>query len=177
MSLGNNALKEVIDELDHKYDILAVLSHNMSRQIEYIKSIDVYNSEYYIMSLCHKLMEEITNYLKIRKPDFIIYAIELAAKSLSGHDCQNCSGNHAPQHADHIFKLQESYGKTSGALQKIYKAFPSSSFHNLYSDAYVVLRNQVTTIERTLIDIFFVEEIYLKPKIVSAQNNMNLPNH
>lgn len=171
---GATSLIDMADSLDKNYyDALISLNNSMMQQVALIKNIDVHNDATIIIESCKYLSNELTDYIRLRKLEFVPYIQELSHKKDENHDCANCSGSCSVRHADKLLHLQESHNKIKSSLYKIQNAFLHVSGAVHYPDVIRILHNQVILIESTITEIFFLEETYLKPRVLEAQRSIN----
>jgi hypothetical protein len=102
------------------------------------------------------------------------YVQKLNERKESGHDCRNCTGGCQLQHDIQLLDLKQSHNQLKGFLHRLQMAALPLYSESIYPDAYRILRNQMAIIENNLAELFFIEEAYLIPQVVVAQNSIHV---
>lgn len=126
------------------------------------------------ISMCLGVIEDIKQCIKFRKENIIPYVLELAGKVTAGHDCSNCSTGCAVKHASKIPEIESYHGRTKdmfGRLERL--SIPVYGANNSYAEIYKLLRNEMIIIQTAVIELFFIEESALIPKIQEEQKNIH----
>lgn len=141
----------------------AVLLHKQSQR----------NSTLLYASLSVKLIEQIEDLTRNRVSTIVPYLYDLARKNSEGHDCRNCTGKCRIGHADPLLSLKSSHKNIKEILYRLHTiAIPLYS-DICYPEEYSDLRNNIAMIDFLLTKLFFIEEAYLIPSILNAQQTIH----
>ena len=122
---------------------------------------------------CEKIISEIEEHIKNRKTIYIPYIHTLVEKVNDNHNCSTCTGKCKINHDMHIMDLTATNQAMSRVLHKLQMVMLPLYSDTMYPDEYRVLRLNMTLLETSLAELFFVENNYLIPKIADAQKNIN----
>ncbi len=155
------------------YDSIEQLCADIKKQAKKINGLEQSETSTQYVSKCEKIVSDIENHVSGRKGIYIPYVDKLSDKVKDNHDCTNCSGTCRVNHDMHIMELHatnESMKKVLSRLQMI--SLPLYS-ETMFPDEYRRLRSNMTLLETSIAELFFLENNYLIPKIADAQKSIN----
>ena len=124
---------------------------------------------------CNELITEVVKAINERKQAVIPYVQALSKKLNEHHDCSSCNGRCTVGHALHIDLLKNSHRKIRDVLFRLQQeAKPHYLSNNNQHLQYRILRNEVMIIDNAISELFYLEETVLIPKILDAQNSINV---
>lgn len=118
------------------------------------------------------LVEEVEKYINYRKKILLPYAKELHGKDLTGHDCRTCQHKCSIQHLQLIKDLQliaNTIKQLLLALQVAVSIMPPTLKSN---NTYLTHRYHTLLLDKTLTELFFLEDTLLIPLVAGAQKNI-----
>ncbi len=171
---SDQALLQLTDKL-HKeyYNSVSLICESARKQAEKIEKLEVTKGPSQYINNCKDFIQEIEAFIKERTERYVPYIQQLSEKSTTNHDCTNCSGGCKLNHDMQLLELRVSCQAVKSMLNRLQMLSLPLYADTMYPDAYRVLRNQMVLIENSLSELFFLENNYLIPKIVEAQNSIN----
>jgi hypothetical protein len=167
----NTDLVTLIHNLEqHYYNVIESLCITAQKQAMRLQELETHQSTSQYVSLCKRLIEDIQKYIVSRKSNVIPYIIKLTEKQKDNHDCANCEGGCKLQHDVNLAELKDSHKRIKDTLNRLQMAALPLYSETIYPDVYRVLRNQMALLENSLTELFFIEDAYLIPKVIEAQN-------
>lgn len=168
------ALRPFADKLQSEYyDSIEASSTILKQQCDKIKSIEISESPLQYVDLCEKIISEIKKHVAGRRLVYLPYVYKLSEKVADNHDCSTCSGGCKVSHNMHILDLNATNDGMATVLSWLQIATLPLYSDTLYPDEYRVLRSNMTLLETSLTELFFLENNYLIPKIAQAQKVIN----
>ena len=175
-SVNIEALPPLVERIERSYyNVLNTLCDTARKQSRKLQELEVHQSTSQYIILCNRLIEEIQQYLKVKKDSFLPYINKLYEKEEEGHDCRNCEGLGSCnlQHDVQLNELKESHAQIKDILYRLQMVVLPLYSETIYPDVYRVLRNNMALIENCLTDLFSIEETILIPKVIEAQKNVH----
>ena len=167
-------LPELIKRLSVEcYVPLHKLCDTAGKQAQKLDGLESQQTTSQYTTLCSKLITEIIQCLVTRQDTYIPYIETLAEKAMASHDCKNCSGTCKMNHDMQLVELKASHNNIKSILYRLQMVSLPLYSETIYPDAYRILRNQMALIESSLTELLFLEEHYLIPKVIEAQNIIN----
>ena len=171
---AEEALQPFVEKvLNEHYNSLEALCANVKKQISKVSRLETQQSTSQYTLLCNGIIEETEQYINIRKEKYIPDILQLAEKASASHDCSSCTGNCKLNHDMHLLELKASNDIMKNMLNKLQIASLPLYAETIYPEEYRLLRNQMALIETNLVELFFLENNYLVPKIAEAQKSIN----
>ena len=161
---------------DECYTALENLCESAAKQANKLDGLESPMATSQYTSLCNTLIKEIRQCLTVRKEVYIPYIKSLADKVASQHNCSTCTGTCKINHDMQLLELKASHNNIKSILYRLQMVSLPLYSETIYPDAYRILRNQMALIENMLTELFFLEEHYLIPKVIEAQNKINANN-
>ncbi len=125
-------------------------------------------------SLCRHLVSEIREQMQYREITLIPYLNELEHKQQSGHNCLTCSGKCHVNHTGQLQQLKAAHQHIKEILYRIQQiATPMQQEIKYKKPACRTLINEVSQLDATLTELFYLEEAILIPKIMELQSQIN----
>ena len=155
------------------YDSIEILCGDIKRQSDKIKGLELSESSLQYVSQCEKIIADIERHVKDRKRIYVPYVKTLSEKVRDSHDCSNCSGGCKVNHDMHVLELNATNDDMKKVLSRLQMITLPLYSETLFPDEYRRLRSNMTLLETNVAELFFLENNYLVPKIVSAQNSIN----
>jgi hypothetical protein len=156
------------------YDVIISLCEVTRKQAKKLEDLEVHQITSQYITLCNRLIDEIEDYIRLKKDSFIPYVNSLFEKDKDGHDCAKCTGNScAMQHTAQLNELKESHVVIKDILYRLQMVALPLYSETIYPDVYRVLRNQMALLENNLTELFMLEETYLIPKVIEIQKNIH----
>ena len=143
------------------------------RQAEKVMTLELQQATSEYATMCTGVLSVIEDYVNVRLDSMVPYLLELSEKVESSHNCSTCAGGCKMNHEFRIQELRaagDTMRKVSGKLQMT--TLPLYSDTNFPAE-YRLLRNHMAQIETSLSELLYLEQNYLVPKIVEAQNDIN----
>ena len=173
----NKALQPFVEKLlENHYYAIGKLCVNANAQAEKLIRLETSQATSQYTSLCVTTVKETSQYIQMRMEKIIPYVLKLSEKSSTNHNCSSCSGNCKLNHDIQLLELKASNDMMQEMLNKLQIASLPLYSETLYPEQYRLLRNQMSLIETSLTELFFLENNYLIPKIVEAQKSINAGN-
>lgn len=170
----NIALKPFAEKLQSEYyESLETLCANTKKQCDKMKNLEKSASSLQYVVSCEQIISEIEEHIENRKTIYIPYIHTLVEKVNDNHNCSTCTGKCKINHDMHIMDLTATNQAMSRVLHKLQMVMLPLYSDTMFPDEYRVLRLNMTLIETSLTELFFVENNYLIPKIADAQKNIN----
>lgn len=170
----NIALKPFAEKLQSEYyESIEALCANTKKQCNKMKNLEKSSSSLQYVVSCEQIISEIEEHIKNRKTIYIPYIHTLVEKVNDNHNCSTCTGKCKINHDMHIMDLTASNQSMSRVLHKLQMVMLPLYSDTMFPDEYRVLRSNMTLLETSLTELFFVENNYLIPKIADAQKNIN----
>ena len=167
-------LRELVNRFGIEcYDPLDRLCDTAGKQAQKLEGLESQQTTSQYTTLCSKLIIEIMDCLKARQGTYMPYIETLAEKAKASHDCKNCSGSCKMNHDIQLIELKASHNNIKSILYRLQMVSLPLYSETIYPDAYRILRNQMALIESGLTELLFLEEHYLIPKVIEAQNIIN----
>ena len=167
-------LPDFVDKLSEEcYTALEKLCENAANQANKLDGLESQIATSQYTTLCNTLIKEIRQSLSIRQEVYIPYIKSLADKVTSQHNCSTCTGKCKVNHDMQLLELKASHNNIKSILYRLQMVSLPLYSETIYPDAYRILRNQMALIENMLTELFFLEEHYLIPKVIEAQNIIN----
>jgi len=167
-------IKELVTRLNEGYynalDIMCLNAHNCIGQLQ---EDDQHPSVVLYTSIYSALLTEIQDLLLFRRDVILPYLEELIAKSEAGHNCKECSGKCHVGHNVHLMSLKNSHDKIKDVLAELQSSTLPLHMDVEYPAAYRILRNEIAVIDNMLIELFYIEESSLIPKVMETQKSIN----
>ncbi len=173
---NSDNLGSLVEKLDKShYDVLNTLCASAKKQALKLQTLEMHQATSQYINLCYRIIEEIQQYINLKKEHLIPYIQTLYEKDTTGHDCKNCNGTGScsMQHELQLLELRQSHDKMSEILNRLQMAALPLYSETIYPDVYRVLRNQMALIENSLTELFLLEGSQLIPKVVEAQKNIH----
>lgn len=159
---------------DTHYNVIDSLCDATRKQARKLQELEVHQPTSQYITLCNRLIDEIQQYIKIKKESFIPYVAKLGERDSDGHDCSKCTGNSCNlQHNVQLAELKESHVLIKDILYRLQMVSLPLYSETIYPDVYRILRNQMALLENNLTELFSLEETYLIPKVIEVQKNIN----
>ncbi|GAA4466397.1 hypothetical protein GCM10023093_20480 [Nemorincola caseinilytica] len=172
---SNSPLSDLTEKLRIEYyESIERLCTDAREQVEKIRTLDPTRIDPVYLRQCHSVMDSVAASLAERRDRFVPYLQRLWEKVATEHNCTNCSGSCKLDHDIQLFDLSAATKKLKsiqGELQLL--SLPLYS-ETLFPDQYRVLRNLLALIESDIVELFFLEENYLIPKVIAAQKAINV---
>lgn len=170
---GNYSLQALINKLDKDYyQVLNSICENASLHAKTMQE-EAHSATSLYVSMSLKLLQQIKDLLAIRTSVIFPYVNELNEKVQEGHDCRNCSGNCNAGHNMHLASLKSTHKNIKEILFRLQMVASPLYANNDYPPSYKILRNEITIIDTTLTELFYLEESALIPKVMQAQKSMH----
>lgn len=115
---------------------------------------------------------QLTHYINFREESLILYTKELEEKHLSGHDCRTCNHKCDAQHSLMIKDLQLLANSIKQKLLAVHIAAAKMPAAIRNDDVYLKHRYYTLLLDKTLAELFFLEDTILIPKMVNAQKSI-----
>ena len=176
-SPSNDGLEPFIEKLEKShYDIIISLCETAKKQAQKLRDLEVQKTTSQYVILCNKLIEEIQQYIGVKKEHLLPYLKTLSEKSNIGHDCQSCTGTGSCglQHDMQLSELKDSHNQLNDIIYRLQMVALPLYSESIYPDVYRILRNQMALLENSLAELFFQEENYLIPKVTEAQKKIHV---
>jgi hypothetical protein len=154
------------------FEVLTILSIAAQKQSARLSILEALPATSQYISLCNRLIDEIQQLIRGRRTSLIPYVNRLYEKETGNHDCRNCSGFCNMQHNSQLMELQDSHNRIKDILHKLPMVGLPLYSDTIYPDAYRILRSQMALLENSLTELFFIEEVYLIPKVIEAQKKI-----
>jgi len=170
-------LKPFAEKLQSEYyDSIEILCANTRKQSDKIRGIDSMGSALQYVTQCEKIVADVEKHVKDKKAIYIPYVHSLVEKVADNHNCSKCTGSCKVNHEMHIWELNATNEEMKKVLNRLqFITLPLYS-ETLYPDEYRLLRSNMTLLETSLTELFFLENNYLIPKITGAQKSINAGN-
>ena len=170
----NIALKPFAEKLQSDYyESIETLCATSKKQCDKMINLEKSASSFQYVTSCEQIISEIEEHIKNRKTIYIPYIHTLVEKVNDNHNCSTCTGKCKINHDMHIMDLTATNQAMSRVLHKLQMVMLPLYSDTMYPDEYRVLRLNMTLLETSLAELFFVENNYLIPKIADAQKNIN----
>ncbi|MCB9047434.1 MAG: hypothetical protein H6550_14975 [Chitinophagales bacterium] len=167
-----------LDELAERlgkdyYEMLAIVCTNVAALANELEEDTAHPSTVLYTGMAVKLVEQVEHLVGDRQKNLMPYLLELDAKKKEGHNCLNCSGRCHVGHAERLMNLRASHDSIKRLLTQLdMEAMPLHRDIE-YPKAYKILRNEMKEIDNMLNEVFYIEELYLVPKVFEAQKAIN----
>jgi hypothetical protein len=159
------------------YNVMDSLCEATRKQVRKLQELEVQQSTSQYITLCGRLIDEMQQYIKIKKESFIPYVTKLYEKDKDGHDCSKCTGNSCNlQHNVQLAELKQSHIHIKDILYRLQMVSLPLYSETIYPHIYRILRNQMALLENNLTELFLIEETYLIPKVTEVQKSINVHN-
>lgn len=169
------SLQDLTEKLTVEYyESIERLCTDVYEQVERIKALDPARMNYAYLKQCHSVIDSIRETLTERRERIMPYLKSLTEKVTSGHDCGNCSNGCKVSHDMHLFDLTAAAKKLKSIQADLQLLSLPLYADTLFPDQYRVLRNLLALVESDCIELFFMEENYLIPKVIEAQKAINV---
>jgi hypothetical protein len=170
----NDDLNSLIGTLSKDYySIIDAMCKTAINLVDELGQDEANTSTVLYLSLCTKLLDQVSDLINLRTGILLPYVQELYTKQEEGHDCSTCAGGCSFNHTSQLIGLKESHHKIKEILYRLpMVALP------LYSDTdypvgYKTLRNEMMLMDTALTELFYLEESSLIPKIMEAQKHIH----
>jgi hypothetical protein len=130
---------------------------------------DVHQTASLYTILGKKLMGQIAQYVRLRRFALVPYISELIEKEDEGHDCRNCSSKCGVRHRAQIDSIRDAHTRikeTLCRLKSVTVAFPAGTDRET---SYRSLRAEMTQLDTTLTQLFYLEECSMIPKVLEVR--------
>lgn len=179
VSIKGQHAKLSLQELTNKlmaeyYESIERLCTDVYDQVEKIKALDPARMNYAYLKQCYTVIDGIKALLNERRERIIPYLTSLTEKVTLGHDCSSCSGGCKVSHDMHLLDLLEASKKLKSIQADLQLLSLPLYADTLFPDQYRVLRNLLALVGSDCIELFFMEENYLIPKVIEAQKAINV---
>lgn len=170
----SDSLKELTDKLCKEYyTVLEAMCKGVAVIINNIEQEASNADTALYISMCKKLLDQVMDLVNLRVGVLLPYVQELQTKQTENHNCAACTGSCGFNHSSQLVGIKESHQKLKELLYRLQMVALPLYTDKLYPDEYKVLRNEVTLIDTTLTELFYIEESALVPMIMKAQNDIN----
>ncbi len=145
---------------------------NTAMQLRIREMTDMAPTEVYT-TFCLNFTGQLKKYKEQKRNTLVPYIYSLSDKEKSHHNCAHCSHNCSIDHAFQISFLKESHEFARVQLYRLTNLVlpaDTSETENLYYS----LRSIMFEIEQHLVQLRFIEEMVLIPKILDAQRAINI---
>lgn len=159
--------------LNEYYASTGTLCSSAKQQAEKVSILETETPAADYALLCFDIMNDIGRYIESRKERFIPYVHELVEKTSANHNCASCTGNCKLNHDMQLIELNASNTAAKKMLHRLQLAGLPLYSQTMYPDEYRILRNRMALIEMNMTELFFLENTYLIPKIITAQKTIN----
>jgi len=167
-------LEELAQRLDRDYyDHIQALCINAISLANRIALEQDHPSMILYSDIAAKTIHKINIQVLKRKKEILPYILDLHTKKTEGHNCNNCSGMCHVGHTEHFLSLKASHKDILQYLDELEKESLPLHRHMEYPPAYKVLRNEMKEIDDMLTETFYLEELFLVPKVFEAQKAIN----
>ena len=177
MNLPNNeGLLPFVEKLDKTYyDEINALCDTAKKRAQKLQELEVHQTTSSYVILCIRLIEEIQDYISIKRERLVPYVRSLFEKEEADHDCRNCNGNGAcnMEHDIQLAELKQSHTHLKDIINRLQMVALPLYSETIYPDIYRILRNNMALLENSLGELFLLEEAYLIPKVVEVQTNIH----
>jgi len=156
------------------YESIGRLCMDVCERVEKIKVLDAASQNLGYLQQCCSVMSEIGAALNERKDKFVPYLSTLNEKVVTEHNCATCSGGCKLNHSMQLFDITNATKKLKD-IQAELQLLPLPLYaETRFPDHYRVIHNLLALIESDLVELFFLEENYLIPKVIEAQKTINV---
>jgi hypothetical protein len=151
--------KEYYDVADEKCSRLREFSFKLKDE-DTLNLTAVYNN------LCSTFIGEIQHFI-IQRREITIPLLYKKAESNSGlHDCRNCQGDCKLQYTKHVLEIEESHYKLNDLFARLQKVALPLYSADPYPRIYREVRRAMLDIETLIIELLYLEEVFLVPKLM-----------
>ncbi len=173
---SNLPLPDLIEKLRVEYyESIERLCTDVSEQTDKIKSLAPLKIDDAYLKQCQSVLDRIAGSLRERRDRFIPYLNGLVEKVTGDHDCANCTGSCKLNHDVQLFDLSAAVKNLKSIQSDLQLLSLPLYAETLFPDQYRILRNLLALIESDMVELFFLEENYLIPKVIEAQKAINVP--
>jgi hypothetical protein len=179
VSIKGQYAKLSLEELTEKlaaeyYESIERLCADVYEQVEKIKALDPARMNYAYLKQCYTVIDGIKQSLTERRERIIPYLMSLTEKVATGHNCGNCSNGCKVSHDMHLMDVSAAAKKLKNIQADLQLLSLPLYVDTHFPDQYRVLRNMLALVESDCIELFFMEENYLIPKVIEAQKAINV---
>lgn len=157
-----------IDELCQEANADAMKLKSIINRSQNNLDIDIY------VNLSVGLIADIKECIKIRREEILPYVEELSGKVTDGHDCSNCSGGCAIKHSSKVPIIQSAHVRTKEMFNTLERVAHPFNDELPYSQLYRELRDKMQMLLSLVLELFYMEESILIPKILLEQKNIHV---
>jgi hypothetical protein len=122
-----------------------------------------------------KIVDVLVNKLKTFlsfKEELVLYSKQLHQKMVKGHDCRACSGDCSIDHSIRIAELYDHTRDIRQLLLEVHDFAITASSDIISRDSILKHKYGILLLEKTLCELFFLEEVFLVPAMKKAQKEI-----
>ena len=126
------------------------------------------------VNMCLGFLQDVKLSINERRDNIIPYLNELAEKVNTGHDCSQCSTGCTIKHNNKVPFIQASQVRTKEMLTTLERIAVPVYDNISDSELYELLRKEMVIIQTAVIEMFYIEESVLIPKILEEQKTIHV---
>jgi hypothetical protein len=162
-------------QTDNIYELAEKLNVDYQEPIEALAHLvkttltEDYPAEY--QDEVYALMDKLKDFVSFSRST-VIYTQELHRKNISGHDCRTCSGACNIDHSIKLTELQKYATVIKRLVLQVHELSAGIPLEIKNRPSYVKHKYGVLLLDKTLCELFFLEEVFLVPALRRAQKNI-----
>jgi hypothetical protein len=175
--LNNEELLPFAERIDDSYyGAISLACEEAKKRAQKLLELEVPQTTSSYLARCIQLIEEVKQYVDIKRAHFIPYIKSLFGKSSAGHDCSSCNDGGACiiNHQLQLTELKQAHIQLKDMISRFQMVALPLYSETIYPDLYRVLRSKMALLENSLGELFLLEEAYLIPKVTEAQKSINV---
>lgn len=154
-----------------KYPQLEALAKVVYSDTLAVQINDIHDADRRYSSLCIKLHDQVTQYLRLHQLVLIPYISDLIKKRDMGHDCRTCGGGCSLYQTAHKSDIREAQIGMKEILSWLDEAATNLAE---FPQEWQMLRGNVSMLHIALTELFLIEESELIPMMIQLQKNIGV---
>jgi hypothetical protein len=162
-------------QTDNIYELAQKLNLDYQEPIEALAHLvkttlsEDYPADY--LDSAYDLLNKLKDFIAFSRST-VIYTQELHRKNISGHDCRTCSGACNIDHSIKLTELQKYAIVIKRLMLEVHELSAGIPLEIKSRPSYVKHKYGVLLLDKTLCELFFLEEVFLVPALRRAQRSI-----
>jgi hypothetical protein len=157
---------------EEEYQYISSLCNRVDTAVSDLKQHEEYGRMAAYADRCTSLVTDVRRYMRMRRLVLLPYIQELLDKEDMGHDCRSCGGGCSIRHLGQVNSVRKAH---AGIRERLFQVqtgpLPVYSL-GAFPEACRALRTHMLLLQTALMELLFIEESALIPRMIELQHNI-----